>query len=43
MVTTSDRRKESEIEVSADWYVTVEYWRSSSIRVIFIDYQTPKL
>ena len=38
VVTTSDDRKKSKIGVSADWYVAVEYWRSSSIRVIFIDY-----
>ena len=31
------------MEVSTDWYVTIEHWRSSSIRVIFIDYQTSKL
>ena len=31
------------MEVSADWCVTVEHQRSSSIRVIFIDYQTSKL
>ena len=43
MVTTSDNRKKSKMEVSADWYVTIEYWRSSSIGVIFIDYQTSKL
>ena len=29
--------------VSTNWYVTVEYQGSSSIRVIFIDYQTSKL
>ena len=29
--------------VSADWCVTVEHWRSSSIKVIFINYQTSKL
>ena len=43
VVTTSDDRKKSEMEVSADWYVAVEHWRSSSIRVIFINYQTSKL
>ena len=32
MVTTSDGRKKSEMEVSADWYVAIEYWRSSLIR-----------
>ena len=35
--------KKSEMRVSADWCVTVEHWRSSSIRVIFINYQTSKL
>ena len=29
--------------VSADWCVAVEYWRLSSIRVIFINYQTSEL
>ena len=29
--------------MSADQYVAIEYWRSSSIRIIFIDYQTSKL
>ena len=43
IVTTSDDRKKSKIRVSADWCVTVEYQRSSSIRVIFVDYQTSKL
>jgi len=32
VVATSDDGKKSEIEVSADWCVAVEYWRSSSIR-----------
>jgi len=32
MVVTSDDGKKSEIEVSADWYVAVKHWRSSSIR-----------
>ena len=31
------------MEVSIDWYVTIEHWRSSSIRVIFVDYQTSEL
>ena len=31
------------MEVSPDWYVAVEYQRSSSIRVIFIYYQTSEL
>jgi len=38
VVIASDGRKKSEIEVSADWYITIEYWRLSSIRVIFINY-----
>ena len=42
VVATLDDRKKSEIGVSADQCVTIEYWRSSSIRVIFIDYQTSK-
>jgi len=33
----------SEIGVSADWCVAVEHQRLSSIRIIFIDYQTSKL
>jgi len=32
MVATSDDGKKSEMEVSADWYVAIEYQRSSSIR-----------
>ena len=32
VVTTSDDGKKSKIEVSADWCVAVEHWRSSSIR-----------
>jgi len=43
MVTTSDDGKKSKIGVSADWYVTVEYQRLNSIRIIFVDYQTSKL
>jgi len=43
MVATSDNRKKSKIEVSTDWCVTVEYWRLSLIRVIFVNYQTSKL
>ena len=33
MVATSDDGEKSEIEVSADWCVAVEYWRLSLIRV----------
>ena len=29
--------------VSTDWYVAVEYWRLSLIRIIFVDYQTSEL
>ena len=43
VIATSDRRKKSEMEVSADWYVAVEHWRLSSIRIIFVDYQTKEL
>ena len=31
------------MEVSTDWCVAVEHQRSSSIRVIFINYQTSEL
>ena len=31
------------MRVSADWYITIEHWRLSSIRVIFVDYQTSEL
>jgi len=31
------------MEVSTDWYIAIEYQRSSSIEVIFVDYQTSKL
>ena len=43
VITTSDDRKKSKMEVSADWCVAIEHQRSSSIRVIFINYQTSKL
>jgi len=43
VVATSEKRKKSEIEVSTGWYVAIEHWRSSSIRVIFVDYQTSEL
>ena len=33
MVATSDDGKKFEIIVSANWYITVKHWRSSSIRV----------
>jgi len=38
-----DDREKSEIEVSTNWCVAVEHWRSSLIRVIFINYQTSEL
>ena len=43
MIVTSDDGKKSKMGMSADWYVTIEHWRLSSIRVIFVDYQTRKL
>ena len=43
MVATSDGRKKSEMGVSANWCVAIEHQGSSSIRVIFIDYQTSEL
>jgi len=43
MVVTSDGRKKSNMGVSTDWYVAVEYWRLSLIRIIFVDYQTSEL
>jgi len=43
VVTTLDKRNKSEISVSTDRYVTIKYWRLSSIRVIFVNYQTSEL
>jgi len=43
VVVTSDNRKKSEMGVSADWCVAIEYQRLSSIRVIFANYQTSEL
>ena len=43
MVATLDKRKKSEMKVSANWCVTVKHWRLSLIRVIFVNYQTSKL
>ena len=43
MVVTSDEWIKSEIGVSADWYIAIEHWRSSSIRIIFVNYQTSKV
>jgi len=33
VVATSDKGKKVQVEVSTDWCITVEYQRSSSIRV----------
>jgi len=33
MVATSDRGKKVQVEVSADWYVAIEHWGLSLIRV----------
>jgi len=43
VVATSDERKKFEMEVSTNWCVTVEHQRLSSIRIIFVDYQTNEL
>jgi len=43
MITTSDEKKKSEIGVSADWCIAIEHQRLSSIRVIFVNYQTSEL
>ena len=43
VVTISDDRKKSEMGVSANWCVAIEYQRLTSIRVIFINYQTSEL
>ena len=32
MVATSDDGEKSEIELSTDWCVAIEHWRSSSIK-----------
>ena len=40
---TSDDGKKSEIKVNANWYVAIEHQELSSIRVIFVDYQTSEL
>ena len=32
-VATSDKGGKVQVEVSTDWYVAVEHWRSSSMRV----------
>ena len=38
MVIISDRKKKYKIGVSTDWCIAIEHWRSSSIRIIFVDY-----
>jgi len=43
MVVISEDREKSKIGVSTDWCVAIEHWRLSSIRIIFVDYQTSKL
>jgi len=43
IVTTLDERKKSEMKVSTNWCVAVVHQRLSSIRIIFVDYQTSKL
>ena len=43
IVAISNGRKKSEMEVSTDWYVAIEYWRLSLIEVIFVNYQTSNL
>ena len=43
IVVTSDKRMKSKMEMSTGWYVTVEYWRSSSIRINKVNYQTNEL
>ena len=43
VVATSDDWMKSKVGISADWYVAIEHWRLSSIRIIFINYQTSEL
>ena len=43
VVTILDKRKKSEIKVSTDWYIAIKHQRLSSIKVIFVNYQTNKL
>jgi len=43
MVTTSDEMKKSEIEVSANECIAIKYQKLSSIKIIFINYQTSEL
>jgi len=42
-LTTSDEKKKSKIDVSTNWYITIKHQRLSSIRVIFVNYQTSEL
>ena len=43
MITTLDDREKFKIGMSADWCITIKHWRLSSIRIIFVNYQTSKL
>ena len=43
VIVTSDDRKKSKVRVSTDLCVAIEHWGLSSIRVIFVDYQTSEL
>ena len=43
VVITLDEQIKSKIEVCANWYIAVNHQRLSSIRIIFVDYQTSKL
>ena len=43
IVATSDDGKKSKMGVSTDWCVTIEHQRSSSIKVILVNYQTSEL
>ena len=43
MIAIFDGRKKSKMKMSTNWYVAIEHWGSSSIEVIFVDYQTSKL
>ena len=43
VVVTSDEKNKSEMGVSTDRYIAIKYCELSSIRVIFVNYQTSKL
>ena len=43
MVVIINKRNKYEVGVSTDGCITVEYWGLSSIRVIFVNYQTSEL